>query len=172
MLTPGGHRRFAIVDIDNFSSSRSRRQALVPVEEVWAEKAMRRTRRALAQPAPEAWFSEMTEEHRARHRQLGRQLMGLTLQYVSSEEENGHLLEQAREVGHKYGRISQEVGLPLTNALHAAIYFRDELIEVALQLPGSTQIRPQDNLRLMRRINQLLNVVHLAIAEIYEEEKS
>ncbi len=171
LLTPGGHRRFAAADIEEFASSRSRRRALVPVEQIWAEKAMTRTRRALAQPAPEKWFVNMTEAHRARHRQLGRQLMGLTLQYISSENGNDHLLDQAREVGHEYGRISIEVGMPLTDALHAAIFFRDELIEVALQLPGSTQIHPEDNLRLMRRINRLLNVVHLAVAEMYEENQ-
>lgn len=170
LLTPGGHRRFATSDIEEFASTRSQRRALVPLEQVWAEKALTRTRSALAQPAPEEWFSHMTEEHRARHRQLGRQLMGLTLQYISSEEGNGHLLEQAREVGFEYGKISIEVGMPLTGALQAAIYFRDELIEVALQLPGSTQIRPEDNLRLMRRINKLLNVVHLAVAEMYTEK--
>jgi excisionase family DNA binding protein len=172
LLTPGGHRRFAVADIEEFASSRSRRRALVPVEQVWAEKAMRRTRRALASPAPEEWFAGMTDDHRAQHRQLGRQLMGLTLQYISSEEGNGHLLEQAREVGYAYGKLNLEVGLPLTDALQAAIYFRDELIEVALQLPGSTRIRPEDNLRLMRRINRLLNIVHLAVAEMYEEGRN
>jgi excisionase family DNA binding protein len=171
LLTPGGHRRFAVADIEEFASSRSQRRTLVPVEQMWAEKAMTRTRRALAQPAQEELFADMTDDHRARHRQLGRQLMGLTLQYISSEDGNGHLLGQAKELGHEYGRISIEVGLPLTDALQAAIYFRDELIEVALQLPGSTQIRPEDNLRLMRRINRLLNVVHLAVAETYEEER-
>jgi len=171
LLTPGGHRRFAVSDIDEFATSRSQRRALVPVEQVWAEKAMTRTRRALSQPEPEEWFTDMTEDHRARHRQLGRQLMGLTLQYISSEDGNGHLLEQARDVGYEYGKISIEVGLPLTDALQAAIYFRDELIEVALQLPGSTQIHPENNLRLMRRINRLLNVVHLAVAEIYEQRQ-
>jgi excisionase family DNA binding protein len=171
LLTPGGHRRFAVSDIDEFASSRSQRHALVPVEQVWAEKAMTRTRRALSQPESKPWLVDMTEDHRARHRQLGRQLMGLTLQYISSEEENGNMLGQARGVGHEYGRISQEVGMSLTDALQAAIYFRDELIEVALQLPAATQVRPQDNLRLMRRINKLLNVVHLAVAETYEQEQ-
>jgi len=172
LLTPGGHRRFADTDIKEFASSRSRRRALVPVEQVWAENAMNHTRRALTQPAPEEWFSDMTDDHRARHRKLGRHLMGLTLQYISSENGSEHLLEQAEEVGFEYGRISQEVGLSLTDALQATIYFRDELIEVALQLPGSTQIQPDDNLRLMRRINTLLNVVHLAVAEIYEQSQA
>ena len=48
LLAPGGHRRFAVADIEEFASSRSRRRALVPVEQIWAEKVMTRTRRALA----------------------------------------------------------------------------------------------------------------------------
>ncbi|MDX1416021.1 MAG: helix-turn-helix domain-containing protein [Candidatus Promineifilaceae bacterium] len=171
LLTPGGHRRFTISDLDAFQSMRRQRRPLVPVEEAWAEKAMTRTRRALAEPEAESWLANMADDHRLRHRRLGRQLMGLTLQYVSTDEANGHILEKAREIGHEYGRISKEINLPLTEALQAALYFRDELIEVALQLPESTRIRLEDNLRLMRRINVLLNAVHLGIAEIFEQSQ-
>ena len=169
LLTPGGHRRFAVSDLDAFAAMHRQRRSLVPVEQAWAERAMTQTRRALTGPAAEPWLANMEDAHRARHRQLGRQLMGLTLQYISSDEGNGHILEQAKEMGHEYGRISLEINLPLTDALQAALYFRDELIEVALQLPESTRIRPEDNLRLMRRINVLLNAVHLGIAEVFEQ---
>ncbi len=170
ILTPGGHRRFAIEDIDAVANARSRRRSVVPVEEAWAEKAMTRTRRALSKPTAEPWLSNMDDSHKARHRKLGRQLMGLTLQYISTDEANGHILAQAGEVGREYGRIGLEVGLPLTEALQAALYFRDELLEVAMELPESTRIRQEDNLRLIRRINILLNTVHLAIAEVFEQE--
>ena len=40
LLTPGGHRRFSTDDIEEFASSRSQRRALVPVEQIWAEKAL------------------------------------------------------------------------------------------------------------------------------------
>lgn len=170
MRTPGGHRRFSKEDLDAFAAAQSQRRSLVPVEEAWAEKAMTRTRRALSKPTAEHWLINMEDSHRARHRQLGRQLMGLTLQYISSDDPSSHILDQASEVGHEYGRISLEVKLPLTEALQAALYFRDELIEVAMELPESTRVRQVDNLRLIRRINLLLNTVHLAIAEVFEEE--
>ena len=169
LLTPGGHRRFASADLEAFAAQHKQRRSLVPVEDAWAEKALSRTRRALAAPSTETWLVQMAEDHRSRHRQLGRQLMGLTLQYISSGETNGSILKQAKEIGHEYGRISREINLPLTEALQAALYFRDELIEVALQLPESTRIRQADNLRLMRRINVLLNTVHLGIAEVFEQ---
>lgn len=169
LLTPGGHRRFAATDLDAFAALHRQRYSLVPVEEEWAERALTRTRRALTGPTAESWLVNMEDIHRERHRHLGRQLMGLTLQYISSNEGNGHILERAKEIGHEYGRISLEIKLPLTEALQAALYFRDELVEVALQLPESTRIRQEDNLRLMRRINKLLNSVHLGIAEMFEQ---
>lgn len=170
MLTPGGHRRFAEADIDRFVQEQRRAHAPVPVAQAWAEQALTRTRASLATQRSKPWMETMGEDVRELHRQLGRQLMGLTLQYISSEEANGNLLQEAKAIGHEYGRLNRASGMTLPNALAASMYFRDELIEVALQLPdtASASVRPQDNLRLMRRINQLLNAVHLAIAEVYD----
>ena len=96
--------------------------------------------------------------------------MGLTLQYISGETEDDALLEQAGVLGSAYGQSGLSAGMPLRDALQAAMFFRDTMVETALQLPETTRIRPEANLRLMRRINKLLNVVHLAIAEVYENQ--
>ena len=42
------------------------------------------------------------------------------------------------------------------------------MVETALQLPENVRIKPEANLRLLRRINTLINIVHLAIAEVYD----
>jgi hypothetical protein len=98
---------------------------------------------------------------------MGRQLMALTLQYISNGEDE-QLLEEARRMGMEYGRHCQSIAMPLTDALQASIFFRDTMIETALQLPENLRIQPEANVRLMRRINTLLNTVHLAIAEVYD----
>ncbi len=167
MLTPGGHRRFSQNDIDRFLQEQRRAQQPMPMVQAWAEQAMTRTRQGIETQRHKPWMETMDADHRDQHRQLGRRLMGLTLQYISSEDENGGLLAEAQAIGHEYGRINQAIGMALTDALAASIFFRDELIEVALQLPDTAGVRQQDNLRLMRRINHVLNAVHLAIAEIY-----
>lgn len=170
ILTPGGHRRFAAADIEQFLRNQRQAQPLIPAAQSWAEQALTRTQQGLAAQSSQPWLATMNDAHRELHRQLGRRLMGLTLQYISSEEENGNLLQEARAIGHEYGRINRATGMALTDALGVSMFFRDELIDVALQLPDEAGIRPRDNLRLMRRINQLLNAVHLAIAEIYDSE--
>ncbi len=168
MLTPGGHRRFSSTDIQDFANGRRQLRRTQGVEEMWAERALVETRQQIAAKQDRPWLANYDNARREEHRVLGRQLMGLTLQYVSDPNSNGNILEQARVVGQEYGRLAREENLPLTDALQAAMFFRDMLIEVALQLPEETRIQPQANLQLMRRINKLLNTVNLAIAEIYE----
>ena len=107
---------------------------------------------------------------REQHRLLGRRLMGLTLQYISDPESNGVLLKEAKSIGFEYGRLAQQTNLPLTEALETTLRFRDMLVDTAFQLPSTATIKPEANLRLMRRINELLNVVQLAIAQIYEQQ--
>lgn len=168
MLTPGGHRRFNCADIDVLIATHQQGTQSTALAQVWAEKAMARTRRDVVQSENRSsWMSAMDENDRDRHRQLGRQLMGLTLQYISAENGDNGLLSDARALGNEYGRVSQSAGVSLIEALETAMYFRDMLVEVALQLPERTRVRPEANLRLMQRINRLLNAVHLAIAEIY-----
>ncbi|MFQ5421183.1 MAG: DNA-binding protein, partial [Anaerolineae bacterium] len=82
--------------------------------------------------------------------------------------ESEHILDEAQQIGHEYGHFARQAGLPLTDAIAAAMFFRDTLMEVALELPSTARIQPGANVRLMRRINELLNTVHLAIAETYE----
>jgi hypothetical protein len=97
--------------------------------------------------------------------------MGLTLQYLSgesSEESGASILDEARRIGRQYAANAREHGLPLRVTLEALMFYRDSLIETALQLPETANIRPEANVRLLRRVNTLLNAVHLAVAEVYD----
>lgn len=167
LLTPGGHRRFAQSALQQFINSRHLPSSGA-IEQMWADKAILQTRSHLTDPSQQSWLAKFDEEARADNRRLGRQLMGLTLQYLAGEADNVEILQEAKAIGLQYGEMSKAINLPLTEALQAAIFFRDTLVEVALQLPETVQIKPQQNLHLMRRINKLINVVHLAIARVYD----
>ncbi len=171
MVTPGGHRRFALNELARFARERSAPRNINGIAGLWATKALADARHEVVAHRRDAWLTQFDEAGRNRNRVLGQQLMGLTLQYLSSEssEEAGEsILEEARRIGRLYAQNSLEQGLPLRVTLEASIFFRDSLIETALQLPDTANIRPEANVRLMRRVNALLNVVHLAVVETYE----
>lgn len=166
MLTPGGHRRFSVADVDHFARTQRGLRRVRGIEQTWAQQTLDQTRKEIVVQQDQPWLTTLDDDARAQYRQLGQQLLGLTLQYLS-DENGGHILEQARQIGRQYARLAQHLGLPLPNALEASMFFRDMLMETALQLPDTTRIRPDANVRLLRRVNTLLNNVQLAIAEVY-----
>ena len=172
LVTPGGHRRFAASDLARFARERSALRNVKEFAGLWATKALAYTRQESMARHKDSWLVFYDEEARNRNRLLGQQLMGLTLQYLSSESNESvslALLEEARRIGQQYAMNAKEQGLPLRATLEASIFFRDSLVETALQLPETANISSEANVRLLRRVNALLNAVHLAVAEVYDE---
>lgn len=168
MRTPGGHRRFAQSDLERFANEQRQGGELTAVELTWAQQAMIQTRSEISQPEGKPWLTAVAPDSRSQHRQLGQRLMGLTLQYVAAQSNHHLLLEEAKTVGEAYGRLAQVDQLSLADTLSATLFFRDMLVETALGMSPTAGVQPEDNLRLMRRINEMMNAVHLAIAGTYE----
>jgi excisionase family DNA binding protein len=169
MATPGGHRRFSSGDIVAFAEQRRLQRRSGDMERTWANTALSVTRESLAVQRDERWL-ERNGGWRERHRELGQRLMGLTMQFVAAQDgdDQAPFLDEAHKIGCEYAHIAREAELPLSEVLRASLFFRDMLIETALQLPAHMRIQPEANLRLLRRINRLLNTVHLTIAEEYD----
>ena len=171
MLTPGGHRRFAQADLRHFAAERKQERLTSGLEQSWAEQALQHTRREIGGHGDQAWLAAFGEADRQQNRELGRRLMGVMLQYVSLAEGGNDLLAEAVTIGGAYAENARALGLSLVEALQAMLFFRDTLVEAAVQLPEAARTRPEANVRLVRRINGLLNAVQLAIAGIYEQAK-
>lgn len=167
LLTPGGHRRFAVSDLDDFAADHRVRH-VGAIEELWADEALTQARHELVVHRDEKWLAGYDDQARHRHRQLGQRLMGLTIHFLGDDADADSLLAEARQIGHEYGRIAVELDQPLIDALRAALFFRDTMVETALHLPESAHVRPEASRQLLRRINMLLNTVQLAIAEVYD----
>jgi excisionase family DNA binding protein len=166
-ITPGGHRRFARADIEQFNNNRQRLRVLPGSERAWAQQALVRTRSALGHDEL-AWTSQISDEVRLQQRNIGQRLMGIVLRYVSSPDDEVSALHEAEKIGAEYAASARALGMPLTAALEATLFFRDALIDAAMDLPNTLPIQPEANSNLLRRINRVLNAVQLSIAAHYE----
>lgn len=166
-LTPGGHRRFAASDVKHIAARRRSVRRVGPVERIWADQALDLARRQLADQEQERWLKRHDSAARDRNRQMGQQLMGLILEYVTGTTEDDGPVQQARSIGVQYGHASRELGLPLTDALRAAMFFRDSLTTSAVQLPDNVRIPTGSQVQLVTRISRIANEVQLGVAEAY-----
>jgi excisionase family DNA binding protein len=173
MITPGGHRRFSEEDVTRFADTRRSIYKPGRLERMWVNQALAETRKAISTtPAGQSWLERFDEESRRRHRILGQRLMGLLLEYLAARGDRKALLEEARKIGQDYALGAHAVGLGVSEALRASMFFRDTLIGATHRMPDNLRIRPEAKMRLLHRINTLLNTVQLAIVEIYDAEKT
>ena len=166
-LTPGGHRRFAASDVRDIAARRHSVRRVGPVERIWADHALKQARLKIVEQEQSRWMKIQDERGRDKHRQMGQQLMGLILEFLTAEEEDEALVRRAREFGRHYGRSSRELRLPLTEALQAAMFFRDTLTATAVQLPDNIRIPTDSQVRLVHRISRIVNEVQLGVADAY-----
>ncbi|QXD17062.1 helix-turn-helix domain-containing protein [Rhodocaloribacter litoris] len=168
VVTPGGHRRFPRSAVEQLRIQR-RGDTGEPVGKALAERALTHTRAEIAGHRDERWLAELDEHDREEKRLLGQRVMGLMMQYISLEGDDGaDLLAEARALGHVYAESARHSGLSLTEAIQATLFFRDQIVESAIMLPETTRGRTTTNRRLLRRINTFLNTIQLAITEAYE----
>jgi len=169
MLTPGGHRRFSSLEIENFRRDRYRIKGLYGFEQLWAEAALSHTRAEILSHNDMRWLSSFDELERERNRQMGRRMMGLLLQFVSLGKGGEEILEESRAMGREHAKSVIMLGLPSREALRATMFFRDSVMEAAMDLPDTMNIRPEVNTRLLLRVNEIFNAFLLAVAETYDQ---
>ncbi|MFP3854316.1 MAG: MerR family transcriptional regulator, partial [Anaerolineales bacterium] len=168
MMTPGGHRRFALSDIEELASAGGNFE-LVSFESRWAEHALVHTRDQIQEHKQQEWMRSFSEDERIRSRELGRRLLGLMLRYVSMQNGGEELLEEVRQIGHAYAEEAKAADMPLNQAMEVAMFFRDGMIDTTLDIPHGPSVGTQSYRHLLKRLNPVLNALQLAIVEAYQE---
>lgn len=167
--TPGGHRRFLASELLELVKN----NALVPQNtatgRVWADYALVEARQRLGnnQLQPR-WKSAFDETELQENRELGRRLLGLIMQHISSNMGDENLLVEATSIGVRYAQGCIRSGLTASEGLEATMFFRDTLTEVALQMPEVAHISAEDQVRLLRKLNQVFNTVQKSFVEYYD----
>lgn len=169
--TPGGHRRFLMTELESVVKN----TALIPHREntgrVWADYALVETRERLHE-SPHRWDKFTDASDREEKRELGRRLLGLIMQHISNGNGDDTLLLEAASIGARYAQSCIRSGLTVTEGLEATMFFRDAMTEVALQMPEVAHVSADDQVRLLRKLNQVFNMVQKSVVEYYDKHNS
>jgi hypothetical protein len=135
---------------------------------VLGDFALVEARQRLAQKPEPAWLSAFDPHHRDEKRELGRRLMSLIIQHVSAPDAHDHLLMEAKSIAARYAHNCWAAGLSAAEGLRATTFFRDAMTEVALQMPQIADLAGDAQMRLLRKLNQIFNVVQVSFIEYYD----
>lgn len=169
--TPGGHRRFAESDVRALLEPEPLQPAGV---QLLVQSALGRTRLEVSggKVSEQDWYQRFDETDKAEHRELGRKLLALVVQYLTQPADRTSTLEEARGLGRSYGERSLVSKLTLTQSVRAFLYFHDFLADGVIQMSETVGQKVSiDLISTYQQINAFTDEVMLSMLEVYEKKK-
>lgn len=165
--TPGGHRRFSEEDLRGLVAGRGGGggEPYTSLGQLALTRIRRRLQRGRGQ---EPWYTGISEGDRERLRPLGRRMVGLVSEYMTKGARRSQLVDEAREIGHEYGRELVRDSLSIRDALQAFTFFRKGLDDSAMELAQKSDLSAEEAVEVWELLSNLADQVLLAIAETYE----
>ena len=168
--TPGKHRRFAESDVRALLEPEPLQP---PGVQLLVQSALGRTRLEIGggKLNDQGWYQRFDEADKVEHRELGRKLLSLVIQYLTQPSDRPAILEDARSLGRSYGERSLVSKLTLTEAVRAFLYFQDFLMDGVVQMSETMKQRANiDLVSTHQQINTFINEVLVAMLDVYEKK--
>ena len=168
--TPGAHRRFAETDV----------RALLEPEilepsgiQLLVQSPLGRSRLEVSggKLSDQKWYQRLDEPAKAEHRELGRKLLPLVMQYLTQPSDRPTILDEARSLGRTFGEHSLVNRLTVTEAASAFLYFQDFLLDGVTKMSktGGQSINI-DLVGTYQQINHFTNEILIAMLQNYVRE--
>lgn len=167
--TPGGHRRYSQDDLNAFLSGDSRpkrrmsRQLLTDMSMAGYEPDYLDAATRLP------WYQAYDVQTLQDLRLLGRQMVELTMSYISGRGDRKQILHESRDISREYGRRSAEAGLTTAEALEAFLFFRRPVFNAVNQYIEQEKIGSRRSCRIMSELTAYMDDVLLATIQAHEE---
>ncbi|MEO6398258.1 MAG: helix-turn-helix domain-containing protein [Tepidiformaceae bacterium] len=172
--TPGGHRRILEDDLKRFLASTpgpAPARDTDRISDIALARVKRRISRGRQTHSMDA-FITLSEDVRDRLRLMGRQLVDLFARYIASDSKKERFTEDARTIGHEYGRTLVGSGVRLTVAVSTFNSMRRSLEETASQIASEAGLSTEDAVVAIENILDLADVVMEGMAQVYETAPS
>ncbi len=169
--TPGGHRRILEEDIRRLVATThgAHSRDTDRISDLALARVKRRISRGRQGGHGNSVFEGLSEEARGRLRLLGRQLVDLFARYISSDSKKERFTEDARTIGHEYGRMLVAERVGLTAAINTFNTMRRSLEETASQIATETGLSTEDAVEAVEDSLGLADVILESMAQVYED---
>jgi excisionase family DNA binding protein len=168
--TRGGHRRILQEDLNHILAGGGPSHS--SDSDRISDLAMARVKRRLSrgrQTHTMASFDQLNPEALDRLRMMGRQLVDLFARYISSGTKKERFAEDARTIGHEYGRTLVGAHVGLSAAVSTFNSLRHSLEETASQIATEAGLPTEEAVEAVEATLGLADVVLEGMAEVYEK---
>ena len=165
-ITPGGHRRYSKTELLKFTGTH--RHGIKEIAEKMELTPSLHLRIAQEKFAETSWYKKLDIDSRRRLGEFGREILDLTIAYVTKRRHRDEILALARKLGHDLGEYLAKLGLSLTDSVEAFLLHRAPGANVFVELTKGGGTLSERVVETIPLVNQLLDEVLLSLVGAYQ----
>ncbi len=168
-ITPGGHRRYKRSHVDGFMASR--RKTLGIQDLVVKLEETTEPHREIASSVANSFGRSIhfSQEQRDYLAGLGRNILELIIQYVSSPDNRNISLVKARDIGRGFGIIMSEAGFTLSETIQSFICHRKPTIEGVMEMMKQKEIIAEEIIAAVPLIDDVMDQALVTMVETHQK---
>jgi len=164
-VTPGGHRRYSRAELAKLTGAhRYGIKELIKKMELVSVVGERFAK------AP--WYKKLNVKSRKKLGEFGREMLNLTIAYISRRRQRSETSKQAKKLGGDLGKYLAGSGLSLTDSLEAFLLYRAPVADIVLEVAKGGGILSPGVVEVMPEVNRLLDDILLSLVSAYQGGKN
>ena len=168
-ITPGGHRRYNIEEVQSFVRSHENKIGSEEIAEIISKDKMSHKEIGLNAIKSFPNYKNFSPEIIKELGLLGKRTLGMVSDYVKAPDEYEQLLTVADEIGADYGKILKQAELSMPNAVLAFVAHRTPIITNIMEILDHRNVALEDVTDAVPHIDNLLNQALTSMVKYYSE---
>ena len=168
-VTPGGHRRYFKEELKKLLTLRQKKPGIKDLVTELENTVPIHRELSRTYLNSSSWYDKLGKDTREHLVELSQHLLKLIIRYVTKPLKREETINQARGIGHCFGKLLAEHELPLNDSVEAFIVHRSPLMNAATRMIKS---RKAYNGRLIEAISQvdyIMDEVLIALVTAHEQ---
>lgn len=167
-ITPGGHRRYARVELKKFINSHQKtlgiKDLVVELEDtVQLHREIARTYLSTT-----SRNNNLSRESQECLGDLGRRLLNLIIRYITEPSKHEEIIELAHNVGRDHGETLAKLGLPLTDSMEAFILHRNPILNVTTHLMRKREVFSGRVVEAIPMVNHVMDEAMVSLVAAHQ----
>ena len=167
--TPGGHRRYSEDDLRSFMQGEQRPRRRMSRQLLTTMSLSGYERDYMHEASTHSWYHAYDSGTLAELRPLGRQMVDLTIRYISGRGARDEIIERSQAIGRQYGYYSSRVGLSTSDAMEAFLFFRRPVIHAVIRYIEEENISTRRAARILSELTDFMDQVLVATITAHQE---
>jgi excisionase family DNA binding protein len=170
-VTPGGHRRYSKADLKKFVSLQHKMLGINDLAVKLGDSISVHREIAATFMQSIALYSRLDQESQKQFSSLGRQLLSLIIKYISESSKQEETLAAIRGVGHSFGELTANLGLPLIDSVQAFTQHRDPIVSVTSQMLKKGDSFSRRIIEAIPLVDRAMDEALVSLVSAHQEQK-